>query len=48
MGKNSNFNSAQINSVEKRITGIMPEANDSIPTLELEWATGITQEESLV
>lgn len=46
-GKSYYYNGAEVSSLEKRVRGLMPEANDSIPTLGLEVATVSTTGEGM-
>lgn len=46
-GKSYYYNGAEVSSLEKRVRGLMHEANDSIPTLGLEIATVSTTREGM-
>lgn len=46
-GKSYFFDGVEVSSIEKRVRGLMPEANDSIPTLGMELATVSTSGEGM-
>lgn len=46
-GKNYFFEGAEVSSIQKRVRGLMPEANDSIPTLGMELTTISTSGEGM-